>query len=137
MYELSKNLGYSGFRMRLCPNFKLSESWTISPLIGYQILKTKKIIDEPGDYAGIPNASYREYSQKINEVIAQILFYKQFQDIPIQYYLGLGIRFQHLHNSYSIEGRVDNRKASDRKENYSITHFPSIIFGLKFLFAWF
>ena len=132
-----RNLAYSGVSVRLSPNFKISELWTISPLIGYQDLYAKKIIDDPGSFAGDSDASYSEYSQRIDEMIAQMLFFKQIQDIPIQYYFGIGIRFQHLHNSYSVEGSVDHKEPSDRKEKSTIITFPSIIIGLKFLFVWF
>jgi hypothetical protein len=132
-----KNLDYSGLSLRFSPVFKISELWTISPLIGYQDLYAKKIIYDPGNFAGVSDAEYAEYSQRISEIIFQILFYKQDPDIPIQFYFGPGIRFQHLYNAYSIEGTVDHKVPSDRKENHTITYFPTIIVGIKFLFAWF
>jgi hypothetical protein len=36
-----KNLAYSGLSLRFSPNFNVSESWTISPLVGYQNLYAK------------------------------------------------------------------------------------------------
>jgi len=132
-----KNLDYSGLSLRLNPNFNISEFWILSPLIGYQDLYAKKIIYDPGNFGGVSDASYAEYSQRISEIIVQLLIYEQDPDIPIQFYVGPGIRFQHLYNAYSIEGTVDHKVPSDRKEDHTVTYFPCIIVGIKFLFAWF
>ena len=132
-----KNLAYSGYSFRFSPNFHVDKNWSISPLVGYQNLYANKIIYDPGNFGGVSNAVYDEYSQRIHEIITQILFYQQIPDIPMQFYFGLGMRFQHLYNDYSIEGTVDYKKPSDRNEDYSITYFPSIIIGLKITFVWF
>jgi len=132
-----KNLGYSGISLRFSPDFHYAKNWTISPLIGYQNLFARKIIDDPGSFGGSSDASYSEYSQRVNEIIGQLLFYKQFEDIPVQFYFGLGIRFQHLTNYYTVEGRANQPIPSNRVDDYKITHFPSFIIGLKFIFVWF
>jgi hypothetical protein len=134
---LYRNLAYSGLSVRFSPNFNLNAYWTISPLVGYQNLYTRKIIFDPGASGSGSDDDYSEYSQRVHEIIAQVLIYKQDPDIPIQFYFGLGMRFQHLYNAYSIDGTVHHKTPSDRKEDHTITYFPSIIIGLKFIFVWF
>jgi hypothetical protein len=132
-----KNLNYSGFTLRLCPNLNFAENWHFSSLVGAQNLFAKKIVYNPGASGGISDAQYKEYSQRIREVIIQLIFSHQLSDIPIQFYFGVGFRFQHLYNVYFIEGTADRKQFSDRKEDYSVTNYPSFIIGLKFIFAWF
>jgi hypothetical protein len=125
-----------GYQFRYLSEFRYTGAIIPFNLV-YQNLNAKKIIKDPGGSDDAPDTDYSEYSQRISEIIVQILFYKQNPDIPIQFYFGLGIRFQHLYNDYSMEGTVDHKEPSDRKEDYTITYYPMIIVGLKFQFAWF
>lgn len=51
--------------------------------VGYQNLYAGKIIYDPGTFGGVSDASYSEYSQKIDELIAQVILYKEDLDIPM------------------------------------------------------
>jgi len=133
---LANNLSYSGYSIRISPNFSLGKKWTIGPLVGYQSLFASKVTYDPGHFAG-EDKKYDVYSKKIDEIIIQLIFYKKFEKPFVQFYAGIGTRFQHIKKVYSVEGYHSSGLhliPSNRVDEYWVTIFPTFTIGLKFIF---
>jgi hypothetical protein len=135
-FYLANNLSFSGYSIRISPNFSLGKNFIIGPLVGYQSLFASKVTYDPGHFAG-EDKEYDVYSQKINEIIAQLIFYIKLKKPFMQFYFGIGTRFQNLRKEYSIEGYNSSGLhlvPSDRIDDYRVTIFPTFTIGLKFIF---
>jgi hypothetical protein len=134
--RIINNLSFSGYSVRISPNFSLGKNFIIGPLVGFQNLYASKVTNDPGHFAG-EDREYDVYSQKINELIVQLIFYKRLKKPFVQFYFGIGTRVQHLRKEYSIEGFNSqglHLLPSNRIDDYWKMVFPTFTIGLKFVF---
>ena len=134
--HVANNLSFSGYSIRISPSFSLGKNFSIGPLVGYQSLFASKVTYDPGHFGG-EDREYDVYSKKINEIIAQLIFYINLKKPFMQFYFGIGTRFQNLRKEYSIEGYHSSGLhllPSNRIDDYRVTIFPTFTIGLKFIF---
>jgi hypothetical protein len=132
-YLLYRNLAYYGWSIRFSPKIRIGKNWAVGPLAGYQDLTCNNVTYDPGHFAG-EDDTYQEYQQTIKEMIVQAIFYRRLNQ-TVQFYLGLGARFQHIFDTYKIEGNTRHTYPSNRKDDYNTIYFPQIIVGFEFSFA--
>ena len=129
------NLSFSGYSIRISPNISLGKNFIVGSMVGFQSLFASKVTNDPGHFAG-EDKEYDVYSQNINEIIAQLIFYKKLKNPFIQFYFGIGTRIQHLRKEYSIEGFNSSGLhllPSNRIDDYWVTIFPTFTIGMKFI----
>ncbi len=129
---LSKFLCFHGFALRVALLYKVSDHYSVGPLVGYLYRVCDEVINDPEHYNSNPDGKYQVWKQSNNEAVVQCMNQVRIggKKSLFDFYYALGFKIGDLQQSFSIDGTKRLHTPSTEVRHSSIFTLSYVV-GLK------